>query len=53
MIAVGKAKMAAQFHKPTVVLEDAANVSDGSSRTALLSARKAKGIVIQYPERHT
>jgi glc operon protein GlcG len=38
-IAVGKAKTAAQFHKPTGVLEDAANVSsDGSSRTALLSA---------------
>ena len=37
-IAVGKAKTAALFHKPTGVLEDATNVSDGSSRTALLSA---------------
>lgn len=37
-IAVGKAKTAAQFHKPTGVLEDATNVSDGTSRTALLSA---------------
>jgi glc operon protein GlcG len=37
-IAVGKAKTAAQFHKNTGVLEDGANVSNGSSRTALLSA---------------
>ena len=37
-IAVGKARTAAQFHKPTGVLEDAANVSEGSSRSALLSA---------------
>jgi len=37
-IAVGKAKTAALFHKPTGALEDATNVSDGSSRTALLSA---------------
>lgn len=37
-IAVGKAKTAAQFCKPTGALEDAANVSDGSSRSALLSA---------------
>ena len=37
-IAVGKAKTAAQFRKPTGVLEDSANVSDGKSRSALLSA---------------
>mmetsp|Transcript_31421 Transcript_31421/g.66121 ORF Transcript_31421/g.66121 Transcript_31421/m.66121 type:complete len:187 (+) Transcript_31421:65-625(+) len=37
-IAVGKAKTAAQFIKPTGVLEDSANVSDGKSRSALLSA---------------
>eukprot|EP00579_Thalassiosira_antarctica_P027784 CAMPEP_0202009724 /NCGR_PEP_ID=MMETSP0905-20130828/16289_1 /ASSEMBLY_ACC=CAM_ASM_000554 /TAXON_ID=420261 /ORGANISM="Thalassiosira antarctica, Strain CCMP982" /LENGTH=127 /DNA_ID=CAMNT_0048568245 /DNA_START=223 /DNA_END=606 /DNA_ORIENTATION=+ len=37
-IAVGKAKTSAQFRKPTGVLEDSANVSDGSSRSALLSA---------------
>jgi glc operon protein GlcG len=37
-IAVGKARTAAQFHKPTGVLEDSTNVTDGSSRTALLSA---------------
>ena len=37
-IAVGKAKTAAQFQKPTGALEDSANVSGGSSRAALLSA---------------
>ena len=37
-VAVGKAKTAAQFCKPTGALEDATNVSDGKSRTALLSA---------------
>ena len=37
-IAVGKAKTSAQFRKPTGVLEDSANVSDGSSRSALLTA---------------
>ena len=37
-IAVGKAKTAAHFCRPTGQLESAANVSDGSSRTALLSA---------------
>jgi len=37
-IGVGKAKTAAHFCRPTGQLESAANVSDGSSRTALLSA---------------
>ena len=37
-IAVEKAKTAMQFQKRTGDLESAANVSDGSSRTALLSA---------------
>lgn len=37
-IAVGKAKTAAHFCRPTGQLEAATNVSDGSSRTALLSA---------------
>ncbi|KAL3763344.1 hypothetical protein ACHAW5_011011 [Stephanodiscus triporus] len=37
-IAVGKARTAALFRKPTGVLEDSANVSGGSSRAALLSA---------------
>jgi len=37
-IAVEKAKTAVQFQKKTGDLENAANVSDGSSRTALLSA---------------
>ena len=37
-IAVGKAKTAALFQKPTGALEDSANVSGGSSRAALLSA---------------
>jgi len=37
-IAVGKARTAAQFQKETGLLEASANVSDGSSRTALLSA---------------
>ncbi|KAL7554576.1 hypothetical protein ACHAWF_018060, partial [Thalassiosira exigua] len=37
-IAVGKAKTAAQFRKPTGLLEDSANVSGGNSRGALLSA---------------
>ena len=37
-IAVGKAKTAAQFSKDTAQLEAAANVNDGRSRTALLSA---------------
>lgn len=37
-IACGKARTAAQFCKPTGALEDAANVSEGTSRAALLSA---------------
>ncbi|KAL7532754.1 hypothetical protein ACHAXR_004826, partial [Thalassiosira sp. AJA248-18] len=37
-IAVGKAKTAALFRKPTGVLEDSANVHDGHSRSSLLSA---------------
>jgi glc operon protein GlcG len=37
-VAVGKAKTAAQFCKPTAQLEAAANVTDGASRAALLSA---------------
>ena len=37
-IAVGKARTAALFRKPTGILEDSANVSGGSSRAALLSA---------------
>ena len=37
-IAVSKAKTAAHFCRPTGQLEAATNVSDGSSRTALLSA---------------
>ena len=37
-IACEKARTAAQFKKETGVLEASANVSDGSSRTALLSA---------------
>ena len=37
-IAVEKAKTAVQFQKKTGDLEKAANVTDGSSRTALLSA---------------
>lgn len=37
-IAVGKARTAAQFQKETGLLEASANVSDGSSRTSLLSA---------------
>ncbi len=37
-IAVGKARTAAMFRKSTGILEDAANVSGGSSRAALLSA---------------
>eukprot|EP00584_Thalassiosira_punctigera_P002361 CAMPEP_0172539660 /NCGR_PEP_ID=MMETSP1067-20121228/10824_1 /TAXON_ID=265564 ORGANISM="Thalassiosira punctigera, Strain Tpunct2005C2" /NCGR_SAMPLE_ID=MMETSP1067 /ASSEMBLY_ACC=CAM_ASM_000444 /LENGTH=150 /DNA_ID=CAMNT_0013325385 /DNA_START=365 /DNA_END=817 /DNA_ORIENTATION=- len=37
-IAMEKARTAALFRKPTGALEDSANVSDGSSRTALLSA---------------
>jgi len=37
-IATEKARTAAQFKKETGVLEDSTNVSDGSSRTALLSA---------------
>ena len=37
-VACGKAKTAALFRKPTGALEDAANVSEGSSRSALLSA---------------
>ena len=37
-VAVGKAKTAAQFCKPTAQLEAAANVTDGTSRSALLSA---------------
>mmetsp|Transcript_321 Transcript_321/g.399 ORF Transcript_321/g.399 Transcript_321/m.399 type:complete len:150 (+) Transcript_321:140-589(+) len=37
-IAVEKAKTAVQFQKKTGDLESAANVSDGGSRTALLSA---------------
>jgi len=37
-IAVGKARTAALFRKPTGILEDSSNVSDGRSRTALLSA---------------
>ena len=37
-IAVEKARTAVQFQKKTGDLENAANVADGSSRTALLSA---------------
>mmetsp|Transcript_19661 Transcript_19661/g.30879 ORF Transcript_19661/g.30879 Transcript_19661/m.30879 type:complete len:154 (-) Transcript_19661:106-567(-) len=37
-IAVGKAKTAALFRKATGALEDSANVVEGSSRAALLSA---------------
>ena len=37
-IAVGKARSAALFAKPTAALEAAANVADGSGRTSLLSA---------------
>lgn len=37
-IAVGKGKTAAQFCKDTAQLEAAANVTDGTSRAALLSA---------------
>ena len=37
-IAVGKARTAALFRKPTGILEDSVNVSSGHSRAALLSA---------------
>jgi len=37
-IAVEKARTVALFRRPTGALEDSANVSDGESRTALLSA---------------
>lgn len=38
LVAVEKAKTAAHFRKPTSALEASANVSEGSSRAALLSA---------------
>ena len=37
-VAMGKARTAALFGRPTADLEEAANVADGAARTALLSA---------------